>query len=216
MLYSVAHYIFTRFFTCLGAHFRIMLELAVFGKNGRLIIQHYRGRKGQRHPIFQEPHQPQVSPVARSSGVQAKIAREKLDFHQKTRVTRAKPKRTFPSDKSIVTDENQQQKESPKSSEVIKDSATMMQNGKNKPSRGTPSRPTKTALVAPTSPRPPPSRPRSSSKVRPHLSLPRCFQVLPEFSQAIPLLSVSAVDDFLLLASPLRPHVRSHWNSIVG
>ena len=100
-------------------------------------------------------------------------------------MTRVKPKRTFPSDKSIVTppttgnsDENQQEKEfsTSKSSEVIKDSATMMQNGRNKPSRGTSPRPTKTALAAPTSPRPPPSRPRSS-KVRPHLSLPQCFQV---------------------------------------
>ena len=71
-----------------------------FGKNGRLIIQHYRGRKGQRHPIFQDPPPATVSPVARASGVQAKIVKEKLDFQ---RVTRAKPKRTFPSDKSLVT-----------------------------------------------------------------------------------------------------------------
>jgi len=80
-------------------------------------------------------------------------------------VTRPKPKRTFPSDKSILASKTFEDHQT-KPSEDIKDRstaavATMMQNGRNRP-RGTSPRPTKTALVAPPSPRPLPSRPRPS------------------------------------------------------
>eukprot|EP00093_Oithona_nana_P011866 11866.XXX_77485_76385_1 [CDS] Oithona nana genome sequencing. len=115
-----------------------------------------RSRKGQRanHPIFQDPPAT-VSPATRVSGVQAKILKEKLDFHQQKTVTRiAKPKIY------ISKAENN-------SLQRLEETTTMMQNGRNRP-RGTSPRPSPAsskAKVAPASPRPPPSRPRSN-KVR--------------------------------------------------
>ena len=147
-----------------------------FCKNGRLIIQHYRGRKGQRanHPIFQDPPAT-VSPATRVSGVQAKILKEKLDFHQQKTVTRiAKPKIY------LSKAENNSLQRSLWKFQLwyiktvylificrLEETTTMMQNGRNRP-RGTSPRPSPAsskAKVAPASPRPPPSRPRSN-KVR--------------------------------------------------